>query len=237
MIVATIFKALIIGHVLAGAAALVTFWVPVLSRKGGAAHRRWGRAFIRALCAAAILAIAMAIMNLTVSSDRHPTLADRDAFQGLFGWMMLYLGVLTLGLAQYGRAAARSGGTARVAATKLNLSVQALVALAAIICAFEGVRLGQPLMVVLAGLGLGSSVTFVVAMLRDPADRQSHIREHLKAMVGAGIAAYTAFLSVGLLQIMPEQVFNPLIWAIPSVIGVAVILTNLQRLNSSRRAA
>jgi hypothetical protein len=39
-----------------------------------------------------------------------------------------------------------------------------------------------------------------------------------------GISAYTAFLSVGLIRMVPEHVFNPAIWAGPSVIGVSLIL-------------
>ena len=57
----------------------------------------------------------------------------------------------------------------------------------------------------------------------------AQLREHLKAMVAAGISAYTAFLSVGLLRVMPAHVFNPLIWALPSIVGFAIIMVQLRR--------
>jgi hypothetical protein len=85
---------------------------------------------------------------------------------------------------------------------------------------WQGIILGQPLMIGLAALGLGAAITFLIALLRPATKPADHVREHLKAMVGAGISAYTAFLSVGLLQIVPDHVFNPAIWAIPSAVGV-----------------
>ena len=53
--------------------------------------------------------------------------------------------------------------------------------------------------------------------------------------VATGIAAYTAFLSVGLVEMFPEHAFNPAIWAIPTVIGVAIIAGFLRRLRGSAR--
>jgi hypothetical protein len=233
----TLFKALVFGHIIAGLIVLISFWVPIASRKGGANHRRWGGIFSKALFAAAWFAIAMAVLNLTTANDRHPVLIDRHLFAGLFGWMMLYLGVLTLGLGRYGLEAARHHGKAGSMRTPLNLGLQVLVILFALNCGIQGFVLGQPLMIGLAALGLGAASTFIIAILRPSAVPASHVREHLKAMVGAGISAYTAFLSVGLLQIVPDHVFNPAIWAIPSVVGVSLIIIHLRRIDIQRRSA
>jgi len=54
--------------------------------------------------------------------------------------------------------------------------------------------------------------------------RSTYIGEHFRALIGMGISAYTAFMSVGLIRMVPEQVFNPAIWAGPSVVGVSLIL-------------
>ena len=107
--------------------------------------------------------------------------------------------------------------------------------IAAINCGWHGIILGQPLMIGLAALGLGAAITFLIALLRPSTKPADHVREHLKAMVGAGISAYTAFLSVGLLQIVPDHVFNPAIWAIPSAVGVGLIIVHLRRIDVARR--
>lgn len=225
----TLFHALVIGHVVAGTVALTSFWVPVLARKGGPAHRRWGKVFVIALTLAGFAAIGMALLNLTVERSRWPELADRDLFEGLFGWMMLYLGVLSLGLLHHGWQVVRQGGSRLQSPPVVDVAVQLAVLVAGIQCAAFGTRLGQPLMVVLALLGVIAAITFIAARLRPAADRQARVREHLKAMVAAGISAYTAFLSVGLLRVMPAHVFNPLIWAVPSVVGVTIIIVQLRR--------
>jgi hypothetical protein len=227
-----LFTALIVGHVIVGTVALISFWVPVVTAKGGAAHRKWGRIFHYAVCIAAWFAIAMALLNLTFADDRHPTLTDRELFEGLFGWMMLYLGVLTLGLTTYGMGQAQICRTGGEMQRLWHLPIQAAVFVAASVCAIDGMLLGQPLMIALALLGIGTAVTFVLAIVRPRPDRGTATGEHLKAMVGAGIAAYTAFLSVGLLQLFPAYVFNPIVWSVPSLVGVAIILFQIRALRA-----
>ncbi len=232
-----LFTALIVGHVVAGIVALCSFWVPVVSRKGGPAHQKWGRIFYYAVCVAGWFAIAMALLNLTIAQDRHPALTDRNLFNGLFGWMMLYLGVLTLGLATYGIGQAQSRRGGRSMRLGRHLPIQSAVLTAALVCAIDGILLRQPLMIALAALGIGTAITFMIAVVRPSPDTSAPVGEHLKAMVGAGIAAYTAFLSVGLLQLLPAYVFNPLIWSVPSVIGTAIIVFQLNQARHTHAAA
>ena len=41
----TLFSILVGAHIATGAVGLVLFWVAVLTKKGGIAHRRWGLVF------------------------------------------------------------------------------------------------------------------------------------------------------------------------------------------------
>jgi hypothetical protein len=225
-----LFHLLVIGHVIAGATALLSFWAPVFAVKGSATHKRWGKVFAYSIYAAASMAVAMGILNLTLTSDRHAVLTDRALYAGLFGWMMVYLGLLSLIFVHYGLAAVRNKRRHAANASRGNLGAMAIVALSALICCVQGVMLGQPLMVALALLGLAAMATFVRAALRPAPTPVSYQAEHLKAMLGAGISAYTAFLSVGLLRIVPEHVFNPLVWSLPSIIGVMLLIHNLRML-------
>ena len=49
-------------------------------------------------------------------------------------------------------------------------------------------------------------------------------KEHLKALVGAGISVYTAFMAFGSVRLLPQLALNPVMWATPIVIGVSTIL-------------
>jgi hypothetical protein len=73
-------------------------------------------------------------------------------------------------------------------------------------------------------VGIVAMILQQVFIRRRDVARTAYVGEHFRALLGMGISAYTAFLSVGLVRLMPEQVFNPLIWAGPSVIGVGLIL-------------
>lgn len=218
-----VFSLLVVLHVLAGATGLVAFWVPIASRKGGDAHRRWGRVALNALMAAGALAIAMALLSLYGPEKRLPMIRDRALFNGLFGWMMLYLGMLTIGFADYGHAVARYREARAPLRGMRHQAVFAAVILAALNCGIYGLNIGQPLMALVAAIGLIAVGTQQFYIWRSSVPRRAYVAEHFRSLLGMGISAYTAFLSVGLIRLVPDHVFNPLIWAIPSVVGVSLI--------------
>jgi hypothetical protein len=66
-----------------------------------------------------------------------------------------------------------------------------------------------------------------------PVDR---IREHIKALVGAGISVYTAFFAFGAVRLLPELALTPGLWAVPLVVGLTLIIYH-RRAVSLRMAA
>ncbi len=219
-----LFEALVVLHVIAGATGLIAFWVPITARKGGPAHRKWGRIGTYAFIVAGMLAIAMALLSLYGPEKRLPMITDRVLFAGLFGWMMLYLGTLTIGFAVYGLAVVRHRANRAALRGPLYQAMFAAVIASAAWCGYFGLSIGQPLMAALAVVGLTAVATQQYYVWRPTAPPRAHVPEHFRALLGMGISAYTAFLSVGLIRLVPDHVFNPLIWAIPSVIGVSLII-------------
>ncbi len=221
----TLFHALVGLHVITGVVGLTAFWGPIVTRKGAANHRKWGMAACYGFLGAGALAIAMALLSLYGSEFRHPEITDRALFDGLFGWMMLYLGVLTIGFVDYWLAVIRNARERRALRRFRYQSVIAAVVISGAWCGYYGFKVEHPLMMLVAFIG-------IVAMLiqqryiwrRVDPPRQTYVGEHFRALIGMGISAYTAFMSVGLIRLVPEHVFNPAIWAGPSVIGVSLIL-------------
>ncbi|TAD80963.1 MAG: hypothetical protein EAY70_05305 [Sphingomonadales bacterium] len=220
-----LFEALVVAHVVTGAVGLTAFWGPIVTRKGAANHRKWGRAACYGFLGAGALAIAMAFLSLYGPEHRHPEVTDRALFDGLFGWMMLYLGVLTIGFVDYGLAVVKHARDRAALRSGRYQTVIAAVVVTGVWCGMYGFAVGHPLMMLVAFIG-------IVAMLiqqryiwrSENPPRGTHVGEHFRALIGMGISAYTAFLSVGLIRLVPDQVFNPAIWAGPSVIGVSLIL-------------
>lgn len=225
------FQLLVVLHVATGATGLVAFWVPVLGPKGGRAHRRWGRIFNRLMLATAATAILMAILNLADPAGTHPHIADPDFTRNIFGWMMLYLGVLTVNLTVYGWNALLNRRDHRANRSPANLLLQALLLLLSANTAIRGLAVEQPLMIGISTIGfatVGTNLWFMAT----PRPRPVYaLREHVKGLIGTGISVYTAFLAFGAVRFVPELALHPGLWAIPLVAGLATIIWHWARLN------
>ena len=224
-----LFELVLAVHVGAGVAALTSFWGAVATRKGGLAHRRWGRVFAAAIYAAGFMALGMGLLSLVWPLAMHPGLTDEALYRGLFGWMMLYLALLTMSMTRYGLKMVANKRDHAANRHWSMVGLQLLVLVAAVNCAWQGVVLRQPLMIGVSVIGFGTVLTYLWYIFRSRPGHGDYIPEHLKAMVATGIAAYTAFLSVGLVEMFPHQAFNPAIWAVPSVIGVVIIARYLRK--------
>ncbi|MEO1046588.1 MAG: hypothetical protein AAFX04_14205 [Pseudomonadota bacterium] len=231
-----LFEILVILHVIAGSIGLISFWVPIIARKGGKPHRKWGRIACYAFMAAGALAIAMALLSLYGPEERIPSITDRELFAGLFGWFMLYLGLLTIGFADYGLAVVKHGRKRNALRAPRYQLVIAAVVISGLWCAWFGFRVAHPLMVLVAAVGLVAMALQQRFIWRTTVPSIAYVSEHFRALLGMGISAYTAFLSVGLIRLIPDQVFNPLIWTGPSLIGVGLIIYFTIQANQKRRA-
>lgn len=231
-----LFELLVIAHVIAGTTGLIAFWVPILTRKGASSHRKWGRIGCYGFIVAGALAVAMALLSLYGPEERIPSIADRELFAGLFGWMMLYLGLLTIGFADYGLAVVKHGRQREALRGARYQLVMAIVVISAVWCGIYGFRIGEALMMAVAVLGVVAMTLQQLFIWRVDVARTAYIGEHFRALIGMGISAYTAFMAVGLIRWIPEEVFNPMIWAGPSVVGVSLIIYFTHQARQKRRA-
>ncbi len=232
-----LFEALVVAHVITGLVGLTAFWGPILTRKGAANHRKWGKTACYGFLGAGALAIAMALLSFYGTEQRHPEVTDRALFEGLFVWMMLYLGALTIGFVDYGLAVVRHARDRTALRAARYQAVMAAVAVSGAWCGWFGLQVGHPLMVLVAVVGLAAIILQQLFVWRSATPPKAYVGEHFRALIGMGICAYTAFMSVGLIRMVPEHVFNPLIWAGPSVIGVGLIIGFTLKAKRPARAA
>jgi hypothetical protein len=218
------FHILVWTHIASGAIGLVAFWVPVLGRKGGHAHRRWGKLFVASMLVTGSVAIGISTCTVIDPVGTHPHLPDAVLVRGIFGWMMLYLAVLTINLAWYGWLCVQN--RTRHAANRewRNLALQVLVTVAAANCALQGWLIGQPLMIGISFVGFATAATNLRFLYKAKPARNEYLFEHLKGLVGAGISVYTAFFAFGAVRLMPQLALNPLLWAVPLTTGLAIII-------------
>jgi hypothetical protein len=218
-----LFEHLVMVHIVVGAFGLAAFWVPVIGRKGGVHHRRWGRWFAWAMLVNGVLAAGMAACTLADPLGTHPKLTDAELVRGIFGWMMLYLGILTASLAWHALTVVRNKLNHAANRAPLHLGMQFVTVASALNCLVIGLMLGQPLMIAMPFIGFASAGTNLWFIFKPAPPRMDYQIEHLKAGVGAGISCYTAFLAFGAVRFSPQNALNPLYWSIPCIIGLAII--------------
>lgn len=220
----TLFKLLVALHITTGTVGLVAFWAPVLSKKGNAFHQRWGRIFVASMLSTGTIAMLISLVTLAAPLETHPDIPDVVLVTAVFGWMMLYLGLLTVNLAWYGLLAVRNRRDHGANRSPLNLTLQALLLAASVNCLWQGWQTGLWLMIGISTIGFATVATNGWFLARRAPGAQAWQREHVKALIGAGISVYTAFSAFGAVRLAPQLALNPVLWAIPLVAGISMIL-------------
>ncbi len=120
----TLFHQLVIAHIVTGSVGLICIWVPIVSRKGGVNHKRWGKVFAYSMLLTGGLAIGISLCTLAAPLETHEFSDDAAFVRGIFGWMMLYLAIMTIMLAWYGLLCIRNRRRHQRNRNPLNLVLQ-----------------------------------------------------------------------------------------------------------------
>jgi hypothetical protein len=222
-----IFHTLVIAHIITGATGAIAFWVPVIGRKGGVNHRRWGQVFTVALLCTGVFALGMSLLSLVDPMGTHPQLVGRfdEVFvRGFFGHLMLCAATLTINLTWYGWMLVRNRNRQENNRTRAMYAWQWIVIATSLNCAFQGWMMGEKLLIGLAVVGLATGATNLWFLAKDNPTREDWLKEHVKALVGAGISVYTAFMAFGSVRVFPELALHPVMWAIPLSVGLVIII-------------
>ncbi|MDJ0614321.1 MAG: hypothetical protein QNJ29_11650 [Rhizobiaceae bacterium] len=226
------FHFLVWCHIVSGAIGLVAFWVPIASTKGGTMHVRVGKIFTYCMLITGFVAIGISTTTLIAPVATHPApelKGDAALIRGIFGWMMQYLAILTINLAWFGWLAAKNKRDHSANLEWRNVILQVFLTITAINCLLQGVIIGQGLMIAISFVGFATVATNVWFLMKKKPGVFEWQLEHVKALVGAGISVYTAFLAFGAVRLMPSVALNPMLWAIPLTTGIGLIVYHQQK--------
>ncbi|MEL6363689.1 MAG: hypothetical protein AAFR11_02480 [Pseudomonadota bacterium] len=230
-----VFDAFVVLHITAGAPGLISFWGPMLTKKGSRRHSAWGKFFTVSMLLTASFAVAMATLTIFAPMATHPQLADHPEFsdpalvRGVFGWMMLYLAILTINLAWYGWSCIRNRADHAAHLKPLNAGLHGVLTAASLACAVQGALIGQWMLIGISIVGFATVVTNLRFMLMRAPGPKDWLLEHIKGIVGVGISVYTAFFAFGAVRIAPEWALTPALWSAPLVTGLAIIIYHQQK--------
>ena len=79
----------------------------------------------------------------------------------------------------------------------------------------------------------GTNLAFLHARRHGPMDWR---KEHIKAIIVAGISVCTAFMAFGSVRVFPALALHPATWAIPLVTGLAILLHHRRVVGLPQRA-
>jgi hypothetical protein len=200
-------------HVAAGTTALVSMWIPMLARKGARLHRRAGNVFVGAMATVSVTALVLAGARFLL--DARPE--GRRA--GLF---LLFVSIVTASSVSSGVRVLRAKKRVGPHLHWWDLGLAGLLTSASVAAAIYGLLTNALLFVAFSVIGFLTGGGQLTYWLRAPRSPMHWWFEHMSSMLGACIAATTAFLVVNA-QRWGFDTFSILVWLAPSIVGVPVI--------------
>jgi len=199
-------------HVAAGLAALILFWVPALTKKGSAVHRRAGRWYTAAMAFITVTGFVLAAFFLT--GERWHA--------GLF---LLFLGVITGTSLWNGWRVLRVKRNPAGYLTRAHIAVALLNVIGGLALIAFGISVKAPLFYAFGPVGLIIGGGMLSLARRSPDDPKYWLYEHFTGMIGSGIASHVAFLAFGGRQLFnwSQGGYGLLLWITPVVVGTAAI--------------
>jgi hypothetical protein len=196
-------------HIGAGTVALATFGIPMIAAKGGRIHRTAGWVFVVAVGIISVTALATCVYRLGFHPDpRSRVVAPFLSYAAILSGTSASIGVRAL--------RTRKRTTAQWHFWDVGLPIALVVSAVAI--AIYGWRIGRPLLVGFAPVGLIVGGLQLRYWLRPPQEKMHWWFEHMGGMIGASVATLTAFLVVN----APRFGFtasNLGLWLGPAVLG------------------
>jgi hypothetical protein len=207
-------RALLTLHIAGGCAALLSMVIPMVAKKGGTVHRRAGWVFVTAMTIVSMTA-------LILSAGRF--LTDQTAQGRSAGVFLFYVAILTGAGVSTGIRVLRAKGRTSSHRGWWDIGVSSVLAGSGVAMAVYGAIAGQPLFMVFSVIGIVNGGNQLAYWLRAPSHSMHWWFAHMSNMLGACIAATTAFLIINAGQLGFET-FSLVVWLAPAAVGTPAIV-------------
>jgi hypothetical protein len=197
-------------HAGLGVAALLSFWIAALAKKGSPPHKLAGKVYVLVMAGLLLPAIPLSWRAL-------------QYFSVVLGLFLFYLLLITISaLYRAWTAVRRKRDFAAYAnATFRRLAWANIVAGAAILGV--GAASAQPVLIGFSLVGILGGRGMLALAAKGPRETRWWLREHMGAMLGCGVATHIAFLLIGLPRLLPAGWNGPVLqtvsWLAPLVIA------------------
>ena len=204
-------------HIAGGSAALLSMVVPMVTKKGGRAHRRAGWIFVAGMAVVSMTALILSGWRFFM--DPRPAARNSALF-------LFYVAILTAAGVSAGVRVLRARKGTPATSTRRwswwDVGIASLLLGTSVGMGLYGAAVGVPLFAAFSLVGLLSGGSQLAYWLRTPAHPMHWWFEHMGAMLGSCIAATTAFLVVNAERFGAAN-DSLIVWLAPTVIGTPII--------------
>ncbi|GAB5379202.1 MAG: hypothetical protein Alis3KO_11890 [Aliiglaciecola sp.] len=219
------------SHIVVGTLALILFWIPIVARKGGINHIKFGRFYGWTMYTVAATGALMAILvlydPLQIKGHLMNAGTDPEKFSAtirIFWGFLLFLSLITYVSVRQGFAVLLHKQNTQALRTFWHISPLVLTAIGGAIILTLGIMHSRILHIVFGLLGISLATGMLRYCLNKTPNPNQWLLEHFGGMIGSGIGAYTAFIAFGGRQLFAQAGSLQLIfWIAPGVIGSIAI--------------
>ena len=219
-------------HIVLGSIALVVFWLPLLTKKGGKNHRLTGKIFVYSMYAVSISGVIMTTLVLfDPMAVRQPQavlnaqqIIDFKIRNRIFSGFLFMLSVLVFTNVRQSILVLKAKKDRSLLKTPFHLLTISFLGCSGLIMGWIGFQQELTLFKVFAILSVLICIGMFRYIFKATIKKNEWIIEHLGNILGAGIGAYTAFFAFGGARFFSEVFTGSLQivpWILPSIIGVA----------------
>lgn len=216
MIDLAIFDFVRILHVIGGFVALFTFWIPIVTKKGGKIHIFSGWIYVAAMSLVSISAFHMGIYRIF---DPNST---SEVFS--FSLFLILISILSGSTAYYGLRVLRNKKRVDIHRNIWDLSFPLLLLISSICISIYGFIIDFPLLSWFPLLGIFLSATQLQYWLQKPKKKMHWWFEHISGMLGCSIATITAFTVFGAPRLLNIDSVSIFLWFLPTILLTPVIV-------------
>ncbi|GAA6183432.1 hypothetical protein [Aliiglaciecola sp. NS0011-25] len=224
---ASLHSILFSAHIILGTMALIVFWIPLVSIKGSLNHKKFGRYYSWTMyavaCSGALMAILVIYDPLAIKGHLMTEETDPQNFTAslrIFWGFLLYLSLITYSSIRQGEAVLKHKNNPEALRRFSHIMPLVLLIIGGGITTVNGLLNHTTLHIIFGILGCGIGFSMLRFCLKQQHSQKQWIIEHLSAMIGSGIGAYTAFIAFGGRHIFSHLGDAQIIfWVAPGVIG------------------
>ena len=226
------YQAILYSHILAGAIALVLFWVPVTTRKGALNHKKFGAHYRRAMLWTIGSGAVLAGVWLFAPVAVNPNLANNPAAAAnlqRFAIFLLHLAVQMYASVMMGQWALHAKQSSLSLRRVSRTAPAVLLTATSLFIGVIGIMHQHILMLIFAPLGLSISIGQLRFIFSKQVAPKAWLVEHIGGDIGSGIAAYTAFAAFGGRTLFSDiGAWQYAFWVLPGLIG-GIAISRLSR--------